>query len=93
MWIVCITSVRHVLTVNGYGGRQTKENEKSWCFKGWETLVYYYKPFNGNSTVRLYRLIYTNISYLYYMNVHCKNNKLIVTLYRFLEKIKKQSIC
>ena len=39
MWIVCITSVRHVLTVNGYGGRQTKENEKSRCFKGWETLV------------------------------------------------------
>lgn len=39
MWIVCITSVRHVLTVNGYGGRQTKENEKSWCFKGWETLA------------------------------------------------------
>ena len=43
MWIVCITSVRHVLTVNGYGGRQTKENEKSWCFKGWETLVKYSK--------------------------------------------------
>lgn len=43
MWIVCITSVRHVLTVNGYGGRQTKENEKSWCFKGWETLVSYNK--------------------------------------------------
>lgn len=42
MWIVCITSVRHVLTVNGYGGRQTKENEKSWCFKGWETLDKYY---------------------------------------------------
>ena len=42
MWIVCITSVRHVLTVNGYGGRQTKENEKSWCFKGWETLVIYH---------------------------------------------------
>ena len=42
MWIVCITSVRHVLTVNGYGGRQTKENEKSWCFKGWETLAIYY---------------------------------------------------
>lgn len=46
MWIVCITSVRHVLTVNGYGGRQTKENEKSWCFKGWETLVCY-KLING----------------------------------------------
>ena len=43
MWIVCITSVRHVLTVNGYGGRQTKENEKSWCFKGWETLVIYHQ--------------------------------------------------
>ena len=42
MWIVCITSVRHVLTVNGYGGRQTKENEKSWCFKGWETLGGYF---------------------------------------------------
>ena len=42
MWIVCITSVRHVLTVNGYGGRQTKENEKSWCFKGWETLVIFF---------------------------------------------------
>ena len=41
MWIVCITSVRHVLTVNGYGGRRTKEDEKSWCFKGWETLVNY----------------------------------------------------
>ena len=45
MWIVCITSVRHVLTVNGYGGRQTKENEKSWCFKGWETLVILYIVF------------------------------------------------
>ena len=45
MWIVCITSVRHVLTVNGYGGRQTKENEKSWCFKGWETLVNYFIHF------------------------------------------------
>lgn len=45
MWIVCITSVRHVLTVNGYGGRQTKENEKSWCFKGWETLVPYSQSF------------------------------------------------
>ena len=49
MWIVCITSVRHVLTVNGYGGRQTKENEKSWCFKGWETLVY-----NINGTLESY---------------------------------------
>lgn len=48
MWIVCITSVRHVLTVNGYGGRQTKENEKSWCFKGWETLVIYFYRFIYN---------------------------------------------
>ena len=39
MLIVCITSVRHVLTVNGYGGRQTKVNEKRQCFKEWETLV------------------------------------------------------
>ena len=48
MWIVCITSVRHVLTVNGYGGRQTKENEKSWCFKGWETLVNTFAPIRGS---------------------------------------------
>lgn len=50
MWIVCITSVRHVLTVNGYGGRQTKENEKSWCFKGWETLV------NNPVTIRFFMI-------------------------------------
>ena len=31
--------VRHVLKVNGYGGRQAKGNEKRQCFKGWETLV------------------------------------------------------
>lgn len=48
MWIVCITSVRHVLTVNGYGGRQTKENEKSWCFKGWETLVTKWRTLFGD---------------------------------------------
>ena len=34
-----ITSVSHALKVNGYGGRQAKVNEKSQCFKGWETLV------------------------------------------------------
>ena len=55
MWIVCITSVRHVLTVNGYGGRQTKENEKSWCFKGWETLDYncsFFIPFARSPDIR-----------------------------------------
>ena len=30
--------VKHVLKVNGYGGRQAKGNEKRQCFKGWETL-------------------------------------------------------
>ena len=58
MWIVCITSVRHVLTVNGYGGRQTKENEKSWCFKGWETLV-------NNKTLKYFFLF---IIYLFTFN-------------------------
>ena len=33
--------VKHVLKVNGYGGRQAKGNEKRQCFKGWETLVIY----------------------------------------------------
>lgn len=53
MWIVCITSVRHVLTVNGYGGRQTKENEKSWCFKGWETLVNSFKVHRDNKNIKV----------------------------------------
>ncbi|MBU8974151.1 hypothetical protein, partial [Bacteroides eggerthii] len=52
MWIVCITSVRHVLTVNGYGGRQTKENEKSWCFKGWETLVIIFNDYFPEVVIR-----------------------------------------
>lgn len=55
MWIVCITSVRHVLTVNGYGGRQTKENEKSWCFKGWETLVIEYNSFTVDFDMYVFR--------------------------------------
>ena len=41
MWTVCITSISHVLKLNGYGGRQAKVNEKRLCFKGWETLVIY----------------------------------------------------
>ena len=39
MWTHCITSISHVLKLNGYGGRQVKGNEKRQCFKGWETLV------------------------------------------------------
>ena len=39
MWTVCITSISHVLKLNGYGGPQAKVNEKRLCFKGWETLV------------------------------------------------------
>ena len=39
MWAVCITSISHVLKLNGYGGPQAKVNEKNQGFKGWETLV------------------------------------------------------
>ena len=39
MWTVCITSISHVLKLNGHGGSQAKVNEKSPGFKGWETLV------------------------------------------------------
>ena len=39
MWAVCITSISHVLKLNGHGGLQAKVNEKRLCFKGWETLV------------------------------------------------------
>ena len=28
-----------MLKLNGYGGRNAKVNEKSQCFKGWETLA------------------------------------------------------
>ena len=43
MWTDCITSIRHVLKLNGYGGPQAKANEKRQRFKGWETLVNYHK--------------------------------------------------
>ena len=39
MWTDCITSISHVLKLNGYGRRQARVNGKSLCFKGWETLV------------------------------------------------------
>ena len=42
MWTHCITSISHVLKLNGYGGRQAKVNEKSLCFKGGETLGSYF---------------------------------------------------
>ena len=38
MWAVCITSINHVLKLNGYGRRQAKVNGKRLRFKGWETL-------------------------------------------------------
>ena len=41
MWTDSITSIRHVLKLNGYGGPQAKVNGKSQRFKGWETLVIY----------------------------------------------------
>ena len=73
MWIVCITSVRHVLTVNGYGGRQTKENEKSWCFKGWETLVHIYTSKakskelqNSHHHKDYYAIIFSFLYFLYF---------------------------
>ena len=75
MWIVCITSVRHVLTVNGYGGRQTKENEKSWCFKGWETLGVYYsmKLFSNKVLLELCNIatkpVYHLMEYMYRYNM------------------------
>ena len=37
-----------MLKVNGYGGRQAKVNEKSRCFKGWETLVIMKDSLSGN---------------------------------------------
>ena len=43
MWTDYITSISHVLKVNEYGERQAKVNEKSLCFKGWETLVKEFK--------------------------------------------------
>ena len=72
MWIVCITSVRHVLTVNGYGGRQTKENEKSWCFKGWETLVKYIPTVFTKKSISSNHIL--NLSHYSTMDFHKKTN-------------------
>ena len=47
MWAVCITSINHVLKLNGYGRRQAKVNGKRLRFKGWETLV---TPFASKQT-------------------------------------------
>ena len=60
MWTHCITSISHVLKLNGYGGRQAKVNEKSLCFKGWETLVNVADKFN---VYPLAGVGYTNWSY------------------------------
>ena len=49
MWTVCITSISHVLKLNGHGGPHAKVNEKNQGFKGWETLV-----FNGPKRFYLY---------------------------------------
>ena len=76
MWIVCITSVRHVLTVNGYGGRQTKENEKSWCFKGWETLV-----INICTAIRDLKNKYPNVDFVYPMHLNPNVRKPIYQIF------------
>lgn len=39
MWTDGITSISHVLKLNGYGRRQAKMNGKRLRFKGWATLV------------------------------------------------------
>ena len=57
MWTVCITSIRHVLKLNGCGGRQAKVNGKSQCFKGWETLVIEF--INDNFFMNLYAALAT----------------------------------
>ena len=39
MWTDYLTSIIHVLKLNGYGGQQAKVYERKRCFKGWESLV------------------------------------------------------
>jgi len=51
MWTVCITSISHVLKLNGYEGPQAKVNEKRLCFKGWETLVIKYNQKDKEPTL------------------------------------------
>ena len=62
MWTVCITSISHVLKLNGYGGRQAKVNEKRLCFKGWETLVNSLTDLLG-LTAEVYKLVATKDGY------------------------------
>ena len=62
MWTHCITSISHVLKLNGYGGRQAKVNEKSLCFKGWETLVI--------NTIVVYHSVGQHASAAFYLHLH-----------------------
>lgn len=72
-----------MLKVNGYGGRQAKVNEKSLCFKGWETLVSillkicshgmrclgdHSLPFGGEGWEGLF-LVFISCAYNYSMNI------------------------
>ena len=63
MWTDCITSISHVLKLNGYGGRQAKANEKRLRFKGWETLVTNWKTHKLiSSKILNHYLLFYNIT-------------------------------
>ena len=38
MWTVCMTSISHVLKLNGCGDDRQRQMRKNQGFKGWETL-------------------------------------------------------
>ena len=88
MWTNCITSIRHVLKLNGYGGPQAKANEKRQRFKGWEILVgNFLLRINGVKTYAVitaepssYARRYTKVYYMYsfsYNGNEYKGNSLI----------------
>ena len=52
MWTDCLTSIIHVLKLNGYKGRQAKVGEKRQCFKGWESLVTFYYEYDSLGRLR-----------------------------------------
>ena len=67
MWTDCITSISHVLKLNGYGGPQAKANEKRLRFKGWETLVIQPNVIGGSEDGKPA------------LRYHCKDTTLFVT--------------
>ena len=74
MWTVCITSISHVLKLNGHGGSQAKVNEKSPGFKGWETLVIYIYETHVSTATNVWNICLLKSPWLFSLSYLFQNN-------------------